>query len=101
MDARIQHCWRTEELVNSTPSLYLATLVRCTLPVGGVSVLEIFQKLVVVVNLKGVTGSMHLVIPAIFFAFIGGDASVECHFSNIYVENVRIYVYSATAFQIL
>jgi len=49
-------------------------------------VLEIFQELIVEVNLKVVTGSMHhIVIPA--FALIGGNTSIKCHFSNICVEN--------------
>ena len=69
------------------------SLVRCTLPVRGVFVLEIFQKLVVEVNFKAVTGSLHLLLISsekIYFAFIGGNTPIECHFSNIYVENAKM-----------
>jgi len=53
-----------------------------------VLVFKIFQKLIVVLNLKDVISSMHLLLQETF-AFIGGDASIECHFSNIYVELIQ------------
>jgi len=57
--------------------------------VWGVFVLEILKKLVVVVNLKVVTSSMHFISQMVLFAFIGGNTSIKCNFSNIYEENVR------------
>ena len=65
-------------------------LARCILPIWGVFVLEIVQKLIVEVNLKGVTSSMHFIFHVIFFAFIRGNTAVECHFSNIYMEKARM-----------
>jgi len=74
-----------------TVFLYVpGVFVRHLLPVWGVFVLEIFQKLIVEVNLKGVTSSMHFISPVIFLAFIGGNTPIECHFSNIYVKNARM-----------
>ena len=62
------------------------TLVRWILPVWEVLVLEIFKKLVVVVNLKGMTSSMHFISQVIFFAFVGGNTFIEYYLSNICVE---------------
>jgi len=48
-------------------------------------VLKIFKKLIVEVNLIVVTSRMHLV-PLAITAFIGLNTSIECHFSNTYVQ---------------
>jgi len=78
-----------------SPGLYgipvcTSCLTRCILPVWGVFVLEIVQKLILEVNLKGVTSSMHFIFHVIFFAFIRGNTPIECHFSNIYMEKARM-----------
>ena len=68
--------------------------VRCFLPLWGVFVLEIFKKLVVVVNCKAFASNKHFIASVMhfitnYFAFIGSNTSIECHMSNIYVEELN------------
>lgn len=85
---------RDENLITNYVGHKVDPRLTCHLTLSGVAilpvlVLEILEELIVVVNLKVMTSSMHfaIVLFAIFlFTFVGGNTSIEHQLNNIYAE---------------
>ena len=50
--------------------------------------MEVFKKLVVVVNREVFSSGLNFLFPSIHFTFIGGNTSIEGHLSKTYMEEV-------------